>query len=379
MVVKGDQEFAFTSDLVAGLSTMPRMDSAAASQHCGLNECNIRFLKEKIHSLHHSLSFEQVPGIMVVCMVLHVVKFVNGFPRKGGTKLYSPDEIMTDRRLHADDLCLGFGTYCQVAEHVEPQNSLAPWTRAEISLGNSDNLLGGQVFLALDTGHMITRHQWVMSPMPPAVIASVNVLEKAEPSIFTFTDRHAREIGDYSQDVPVVDDDGSVVVFDYVDVVLPVVESQDDNEIPGVPEESPVKPTGVQVDPEHVPNKTNFYPQDELEQEPQETSYERETARRPTGEPITAPMLDPAPPSLGMAARNARVRKPPEKYVPTMKGNKYAVAMMQIAESLKELKHGVALAQMSVKLMSKGEHRRADIVGIIMSQLSMKAAIKKWG
>ncbi len=84
------------------------------------------------------------------------------------------------------------------------------------------------------------------------------MLGKAEPSIFSFTDRHGREIGDYSQDVPVVDDDGSVVVYDYVGDVLPVVESQDDNEIPGVPEESPVEPTGVEVDPEHVPNETNF-------------------------------------------------------------------------------------------------------------------------
>ena len=86
-----------------------------------------------------------------------------------------------------------------------------------------------------------------------------------------------------------------------------------------------------------------------------------------------------SPPSQGMAARNARVRKPPEKYAPAMKGKKYAVAMTQIAESLKESKHGLAMAQMSVKLMSKGEHRRADIVGMIMAQLSMKAAIKKWG
>jgi hypothetical protein len=92
---------------------------------------------------------------MVVRMVLHVVKFVNGFPRKGGPKLYSPGEIMTDRHLHADYLRLGFCTYCQVAEHVEPRNSLAPRTRAAISLGNSGNLSGGQVFLALDTGHTI--------------------------------------------------------------------------------------------------------------------------------------------------------------------------------------------------------------------------------
>ena len=37
------------------------------------------------------------------------------------------------------------------------------------------------------------------------------------------------------------------------------------------------------------------------------------------------------------------------------------------------------MAQMSVKLMSKGEHRKADIVGKVMAQLSMKAAIQKWG
>ena len=34
---------------------------------------------------------------------------------------------------------------------------------------------------------------------------------------------------------------------------------------------------------------------------------------------------------------------------------------------------------MSVKLMSKGAHRKADVVGMTMAQLSMKAAIKKWG
>ena len=29
--------------------------------------------------------------------------------------------------------------------------------------------------------------------------------------------------------------------------------------------------------------------------------------------------------------------------------------------------------------MSKGAHRKVDAVGMIMAQLSMKAAIKKWG
>jgi hypothetical protein len=80
-----------------------------------------------------------------------------------------------------------------------------------------------------------------------------------------------------------------------------------------------------------------------------------------------------------MAARNARVRKLPEKYVPSMKGKKYAVALTQIAASLGTIKNAMALAQMSVKLMLKGEHHMADLVGMIMAQLSMKTAIKKWG
>ena len=84
VVIAGDQEFASISDLVVQLPTAPKLDWAAASQHCGLIERNIRYLKEKIRSLCHSLPFERVPGIMVVHMVLHIMKFVNGFPRRGG-------------------------------------------------------------------------------------------------------------------------------------------------------------------------------------------------------------------------------------------------------------------------------------------------------
>jgi hypothetical protein len=80
VVITGDCKFASISELVVQLHTAPKLDWAAASQHCGLIERNIRFLEEKICSLCHSLPFEWVPGIMVVRMVLHIVKFVNGFP-----------------------------------------------------------------------------------------------------------------------------------------------------------------------------------------------------------------------------------------------------------------------------------------------------------
>ncbi len=158
-MIAGDHEFGSISDLVVNIPTAPKLDWAAASQRCGLIKWNIRFLIEKIRSLCHSLPFEGVPGIMVVHMVLHIVKFVNGFPWQGGVKHYSPGEIMTDLPLHVNSLKLEFGVYCQVAEHVVPRNSLAPRTRAAISKGNSGNLLCGQMFLALDTGHTIMQHQ----------------------------------------------------------------------------------------------------------------------------------------------------------------------------------------------------------------------------
>ena len=43
--------------------------------------------------------------------------------------------------------------------------------------------------------------------MPPVVIARVNLLGKAEPSLLTFTDRHGREIGDYAKDPELVVED----------------------------------------------------------------------------------------------------------------------------------------------------------------------------
>ncbi len=84
VVIAGDHEFASVSDLVVQLPTAPKSDWAAASQHCGLIKRNIRFLKEKIRSLRHSLPFKRVLGIMVLRIVLHIVKFVNGFLRRGG-------------------------------------------------------------------------------------------------------------------------------------------------------------------------------------------------------------------------------------------------------------------------------------------------------
>ena len=53
--------------------------------------------------------------------------------------------------------------------------------------------------------------------------------------------------------------------------------------------------------------------------------------------------------------------------------------MAQITASLGKSKNSMAFAQMSVKHMNKGDHHRADIVGLVMAQVLLKAALKKWG
>ncbi len=150
---------------------------------------------------------------------------------------------------------------------------------------------------------------------------------------------------------------------------------EDAAELPRVDMDFDAKPTGVEVDSDYVPQELTEV--DGLGQ--QDTSAA--PTERPSVKPSTTSAVETHAPSpkKGMSTRNARNRKQPEKYVPSMQGNKYAVALTQIAISLKGSKHDMPMAQMSVKLMSKGAHRKADTVGLIMTQLSMKAAIKKWG
>ncbi len=148
---------------------------------------------------------------------------------------------------------------------------------------------------------------------------------------------------------------------------------EDDAELSGVDTVFDADPTAVEVDSDYVPHELSEV--DGLGQ--QDTSVA--PTERPRVEPSTTPAVETHAPSpkKRMSARNARNRKQPEKYVPSMQGNKYAVALTQIAASLKGSKHAMPMTQMSVKLMSKGAYRKADRVGMIMAQLSMKAAIKK--
>ncbi len=93
--------------------------------------------------------------------------------------------------------------------------------QAAILVGSLGNLSGGQVFLALDTGHTIIRHQWVALPMPSAVIDHVCLLGQREPAMLTFTNRQSRDIGDSKpQDANSIGilDDNSIIIHGAMEI-----------------------------------------------------------------------------------------------------------------------------------------------------------------
>ena len=135
-----------------------------------------------------------------------------------------------------------------------------------------------------------------------------------------------------------------------------------------------VEPTEVDMD-INVPDEDTAIAVDDLEQEdpthgaPMAPNAEPITSPKKTRSPAKArsPIKKTADPRMGMAAQNNWVRKAPKKYVPRMKGNKYAVVLSQITSLLRGSRDALSMAQRLVKLMGKGRHRRADIVGMTLN------------
>ncbi len=225
--------------------------------------------------------------------------------------------------------------------------------------------------------------------MPPKVIDCINLLGRRKPAMLTFTNRQGHDISDSNpQDADSVGilDDNSIIICPAVEI--PGVDATTDPaEIAGVDPDFDVEPTVVDMDTDawamdtNVPVDNNTTTIDGLEQQDPTGC----TAALPTAEPTTSTekvkglVKKAASPKIGMAARNSWVRKAPAKYVPSMKGNKYAIALNQITLLLQGSKDALCMVQRLVKLMGKGLHRCADIIGMIMAKVPMKAALKKWG
>jgi hypothetical protein len=261
------------------------------------------------------------------------------------SEIYGPKAVMSGEILDFKKISLPFGSYCQVHEEKLPRNSLASRTIGAISLGPSGNTQGGQKFFTLNTTKVITRRSWDILPMPQSVIDRVNFIGRDQPSQSVFTDRSGNVIGN---------DDPS---YDNYDPIML------DNNSPGeiLPDAAPdhVDITGVDTEdiviPETSPGTPVEIPGVELGGEQQQTIEINDIDISGQPEPTLV-----EPPRPATTRRSERQRKTTEKYAPSMSGKSYSYTQL-----------GLTLLQ-----DTRYKHS-AEVVAAVLTQLSLKAALKQ--
>ena len=323
-------------------------------------------IKERIRAVRHSVPFKAIPIKMLTHMVFFVVKLLNYFPTKGGVSTqYSPKTIMSGQTLNYKQCSIPFGTYCQVHKEDGQRNSLIARTSGAISVGPSSNRQGGHLFFSLHTGRVLTRRSWTVLPMPSTVISRINQLAEGQPTLLTVTDKHGNEIGDADA----------------------YIEPATAHEIPGVIAD-PAKITGVDTeilegeasvepDPSKNTPTTSIIEQEWASEEKQQPEFEstrdsNEVHDSPTYEVHTDASEDTSGNTTNIVEpvavaqptaqpegtrRSSRNKSAPKAYVPTMKGKTYKYAATQLAETTHDPR----------------------MVETILTQLTLKAAIKMWG
>jgi len=330
-----DDSSQFTNLLMGA----PRLNLTSANEHEPFIERRIRVVKERVRSLRHSLPFQTIPKVILTHMVFYAVKLLNYFPVKGGiSEVYGPKAIMSGEVLDFKKFSLPFGSYCQVHEEKLPRNSLASRTLGAISLGPSGNAQGGHRFFTLNTSKVITRRSWDVIPMPKSVVDRANFIGKDQPQQAVFFDRNGNPIGD--------------------DDAVHEAPADQTADLPGemIPEVAPDHPeiTGVDVDNYDLVDSTNpvEIPGVDPSADTQHQTIEiNDINVSPPAEPS---LIEPEQPR-----RSGRECKPTEKYIPSMSGKSYTYTQL-----------GLSFLQDTTYRYSP------DIVAIVMTQLSLKAALK---
>jgi hypothetical protein len=284
-------------------------------------------------------------------MVFYAVKLLNYFPVKGGvSEIYGPKAIMSGEVLDFKKFSLPFGSYCQVHEEKLPRNSLVGRTLGAISLGPSGNAQGGHRFFTLNTSRVITRRSWDAIPMPESVVDRVNFIGRDQPQQAVFTDRSGNAIGDGDADY---EEDPTEQAADLPGEVIPEV-APDHVEITGVdmeddePTDEPIESqTGDSMIPVETPGVDLAHQTIEI----------NDLNVSPPPEPALV-----EPTSSNEPRQSGREQKTIGKYVPSMSGKSYAYTQLGIS----------FLQDTRYKYSSK-------LVSTVLTQLSLKAALKQWG
>jgi hypothetical protein len=146
--------------------------------HVGEVERSIRTIKERLRACVHGLPFKRVPKLLLTHMVTEAVRCLNLFPRRTGiSRDLSPISLVTG--VAPPDygaMRIEFGQYVQVFEDSDPTNTPRARSLGAIAMTPTSNAQGDFYFLSLATGARISRHQWTALPITESAISRVEAL-----------------------------------------------------------------------------------------------------------------------------------------------------------------------------------------------------------
>ena len=372
-----DGEFApMKFDLLALGMTL---NVTAANEHVPRIERQIRVIKERVRATRHTLPFRSIPAVMLIELVYFSTMWLNAFPPKGGVSdNISPRGIMTGIQFDYGKHCrLPFGSYVQAHEEPNPTNTQAARTVGAICLGPTGNSQGSYKFLNLRTGRPLTRRNWTPLPMPKEVIDRVDQLGRSDgqPELLTFYDRKGLLIGE--TDMPGGDDPGTV--YDEYDEEADGLEPPALNENFGRTDDEMAGEMADAIDPEPLANNETEILPDIQPIEPHasmggviDTPVPRVEAVPPTTTTVYVhePDTQDAGVSYPGVRRSNRNRNKPERLIPTIGGKTYH----STTATNVHLPNEQAVLHPDYHM----DQQYALVCCYVMTQLSMKAGLKRW-
>ena len=156
-----------------------QLSTTAAGEKAHRVERRIRFIKERVRAIMHSLPYQLCAKLLAYC-VYYGNWCTNNHRMAISTHTRTPHELFTGRNLLAKrDLRHAFGDFVQ-ATVPHPDNSMNARTESCIALIHSGSLTGGVIMYCIKTQRTCVRDQFRVLPTPKSLITHLNTLAKAD-------------------------------------------------------------------------------------------------------------------------------------------------------------------------------------------------------
>ena len=177
--VHGDNEFECVKEDIRPIL----MNISAADEHVSMVERSIRTIKDRTRSQIQHLLYSRFPKAMIIGYVIFAVKSLNS--EIGICRLfsnYSPHTLVTGQpaRPYNQIVSMTYGEYAEVYAANPITNDNNERTISAIALYPSGNHQDGWIFMSLNTGRLLHRHQWKKLHVDQNIIDKVNNLGAKE-------------------------------------------------------------------------------------------------------------------------------------------------------------------------------------------------------